>query len=134
MLQQPAQVILPWKSTIPAPLPAIASKNWEEFCITSKMPLSTHFTAWLSRTIVNPSGELLWVSVYFFTAHSIPRACFRPLLSYKPYLMRFVGQLWAARSTREYSLQSQTCEDDKLVRLPPTLFTHAWALLVVLMQ
>ncbi|KAJ8583919.1 hypothetical protein M405DRAFT_827741 [Rhizopogon salebrosus TDB-379] len=98
--------------------------SWGEQEVHTKMPSSTYLAAWLSKIMVNPSGEIaIWVLVWLAYIISLFIPSREPVFDhyYKPYLMRFIGQLWAARSPREYSLRSRTGEDDRLVRR----ITHA---------
>ncbi|KAG0706219.1 hypothetical protein DFH29DRAFT_188769 [Suillus ampliporus] len=92
-----------------------STNNWDERDIWSKRPLSTEFASWLTKTIIDPSGEtIMWLFVWpvYLFALFIPSRDPQFAHHHKPYLMRFVGHLWAARSPREYSLRSQAGEDD----------------------
>ncbi|KAG1816671.1 uncharacterized protein BJ212DRAFT_166519 [Suillus subaureus] len=91
------------------------NSDWNEDNVRSNAPLSTQLAGWLCRVMLNPSYEtFLWLFIWpiYFIALLVPSR--RPTFShyYKPYLMRFVGQLWAARSPREYSLQARAAGED----------------------
>ncbi|KAG1720644.1 hypothetical protein EDB19DRAFT_1776035 [Suillus lakei] len=88
--------------------------TWEERNLSSKIPPSTKLAAWLINTIINPSRDVfLWLFVWPVYIFALLMPSRNPAFShfYRPYLMRFVGHLWAARSQREYSLRSQPGED-----------------------
>ncbi|KAG1718663.1 uncharacterized protein EDB91DRAFT_1184439 [Suillus paluster] len=79
-----------------------------------------------SRRMFNPSNEtFMWLFVWlaYIAALLLPswRAPRPFTFHYNPYLMRFVGQLWAARSPKEYSLRSRIGEENGRVRR----ITHA---------
>jgi hypothetical protein len=62
-----------------------------------------------------PSSEtFLWLFVWLFYILAIWFPSTEPTFAihYKPYLMRFIGQLWAARSPREYSLRARAPDED----------------------
>ncbi|KAG0706209.1 hypothetical protein DFH29DRAFT_825126 [Suillus ampliporus] len=97
------------------------TNDWIEQDVRSSAPPSTRFAAWLTRAMFNPSREtFMWLFVWlgYIIALLLPSLGGPHVFTYhyNPYLMRFVGQLWAARSPREYSLRSRTGEDDGLVR------------------
>ncbi|KAG2151031.1 uncharacterized protein EDB93DRAFT_317932 [Suillus bovinus] len=96
-----------------------STSDWNERDIRSNAPLSTRLAGWLTRMMFNPSSEsFLWLFVWplYIIALLIPSSDHAFAIHYKPYLMRFVGQLWAARSPREYSLRVGAGEDDERVR------------------
>ncbi|KAG1797111.1 uncharacterized protein HD556DRAFT_274706 [Suillus plorans] len=83
------------------------------------MPLSTRLAGWLTRTMFSPSSEtFFWLFVWPLYIITLLFPSRNPAFAvyYKPYLMRFIGQLWAARSPREYSLRARAGEDDGHVR------------------
>ncbi|KAG1859050.1 hypothetical protein C8R48DRAFT_802769 [Suillus tomentosus] len=85
------------------------------------MPLSTRLAGWLTRMIFSPSSEAfspyyLFIWPLYVITLLLPSRNPVFAVHYKPYLMRFIGQLWAARSPREYSLRARAGEDDGHVR------------------
>lgn len=105
--------------TVQSVNPTLGS-DWNERDVRSNAPLSTRLAGWLTRMMFNPSSEtFLWLFVwlYYIIALLLPSREPAFAIHYKPYLMRFVGQLWAARSPREYSLRARAAgEDDGHVR------------------
>ncbi|KAG2130343.1 hypothetical protein DEU56DRAFT_466873 [Suillus clintonianus] len=105
--------------TVQSVNPSLTS-DWNERDVRSSAPLSTRLAGWLTRMMFNPSREtFLWLFVwlYYIIAILLPSREPAYASNYKPYLMRFVGQLWAARSPREFSLRARAeGEDDALVR------------------
>src|SRR5258708_1960674 len=74
-----------------------SADTWEERNLRSKIPLSTKLAAWLINTIINPSRNVfLWLFVWPLYMFALLMPSRNPAFShyYKPYLMRFVGQLW----------------------------------------
>ncbi|KAG1896216.1 uncharacterized protein F5891DRAFT_1054794 [Suillus fuscotomentosus] len=96
-----------------------STSDWNERNVRSNAPLSTRLAYWLTRMIFSPSNEtFLWLFVWplYIIALLLPSKGHPFTIHYKPYLRRFVGQLWAARSPREYSLRARAGEDDVRVR------------------
>ncbi|KAG2039034.1 hypothetical protein BDR03DRAFT_981075 [Suillus americanus] len=94
--------------------PSLTS-DWTECAVQSNAPVSTQLAGWLSRMIFDPTGEaFIWLFVWliYIIVLWVPSRAPAFTHYYKPYLMRFVGQLWAARSPREYSLRVQTADED----------------------
>jgi len=96
------------------------TSDWNENDVRSNAPLSTQLAGRLTRMMLNPSSDtFLWLFIWLFYIITLLSPSRAPVFAhyYKPYLMRFVGQLWAARSPREYSLRAQAAaEDDRHVR------------------
>ncbi|KAG2344663.1 hypothetical protein BDR05DRAFT_989169 [Suillus weaverae] len=105
--------------TVQSVNPSLTS-DWNERDVRSNAPLSTRLAGWLTRMMFNPSREtFLWLFVWLYYIVALLLPSREPAFAayYKPYLMRFVGQLWAARSPREYSLRARAAgEDDGHVR------------------
>ncbi|KAG1740681.1 hypothetical protein EDB19DRAFT_766773 [Suillus lakei] len=96
------------------------TSDWNECKVQSNAPLSTQLAGRLTRMMFNPSNETFWwlfVWLFYIIALLLPSREPEFASHYKPYLMRFVGQLWAARSPREFSLRARVAgEDDGHVR------------------
>jgi hypothetical protein len=105
--------------TVQSVNPSLRS-DWNEHDVQSNAPTSTRLAGWLTKMMLNPSRETyLWLFIwlYYIIALLFPSTEPAFAIHYKPYLMRFVGQLWAARSPREYSLRARAAgEDDGHVR------------------
>ncbi|KAG2078438.1 hypothetical protein BDR04DRAFT_310946 [Suillus decipiens] len=100
--------------TVQSVNPSLTS-DWNESDVRSNTPLSTRLAGSLTRMMFNPSSEtFLWLFVWLFYIVALLFPSRRPAFAayYKPYLMRFVGQLWAARSPREYSLRTRAAGED----------------------
>ncbi|KAG2031969.1 hypothetical protein BDR03DRAFT_971249 [Suillus americanus] len=94
--------------------PSLTS-DWNEDDVRSNAPLSTQLAGRLTRMMFNPSNEtFLWLFIWLFYIITLLSPSREPVFAayYKPYLMRFVGQLWAARSPREYSLRVRAADED----------------------
>ncbi|KAG1859632.1 hypothetical protein F4604DRAFT_1588860 [Suillus subluteus] len=94
--------------------PSLTS-DWTECAVHSNAPASTKLAGLLTRLIFNPTGEtFLWLFIWLCYIILLWVPSRQPVFThyYKPYLMRFVGQLWTARSPREYSLRAQAAGED----------------------
>ncbi|KAG1816663.1 uncharacterized protein BJ212DRAFT_1480535 [Suillus subaureus] len=91
------------------------NSDWNEDNVRSNAPLSTQLAGRLTRMMFNPSNEtFLWLFIWLFYIITLLSPSRGPVFAayYKPYLMRFVGQLWAARSPREYALRARAADED----------------------
>ncbi|KAG1856790.1 hypothetical protein F4604DRAFT_1685428 [Suillus subluteus] len=108
--------------------PSLTS-DWTECAVHSNAPASTKLAGLLTRLIFNPTGKtFLWLFIWLCYIILLWVPSRQPVFThyYKPYLMQFVGQLWTARSPREYSLRAQAAgEDDGHVqRVTHALYPH----------
>ncbi|KAG1852156.1 hypothetical protein DFJ58DRAFT_417384 [Suillus subalutaceus] len=92
-----------------------STSDWTECAVHSNVPASTQLAGRLTRMIFNPTGEtFFWLFIWLCYIITLCVPSRGPAFThyYKPYLMRFVGQLWAARSPMEYSLRARAADED----------------------
>jgi hypothetical protein len=96
--------------------------QWGECGIRSRVPVHVRLAGWLITKMLYPTKDtFMWFFVwgaYLMALLLIPSKTAKHDHYYKPYLMRFIGQLWAARPSRE---RLRTGEDARRARY----VTHA---------